>query len=39
MMGAYEIAFLPHGGGLDDQDWEWVEDIERIVYALNIAQG
>lgn len=35
LMGAYEIAFLPSSGGIDEQDWEWVEDIEKIIYSLN----
>ena len=33
--GRYEIAFLPGAGGLDDQDWEWVEDIEFVKNEFN----
>ncbi|MGL4933925.1 MAG: hypothetical protein ACRC51_00490 [Cetobacterium sp.] len=39
IMGNYEIAFLPLGGGLDEQDWEWVEDAEMIISALNRAKS
>lgn len=35
MMGNYEIAFLPVNGGIDEQDWEWVENIQMIISALN----
>lgn len=38
MMGNYEIAFLPKTGGMDEQDWDWVEDIELIITALNRAK-
>ena len=36
IMGAYEIAFLPIAAGIDEQDWEWVEDIQMVRNALNI---
>lgn len=39
MMGSYEIAFLPLSGGLDEQDWEWVETIDMVIYALNRAKN
>ncbi|MGL5122553.1 MAG: hypothetical protein ACRC6K_00085 [Fusobacteriaceae bacterium] len=35
MMGNYEIAFLPYSGGLLDQEWDWVDDIETILRCLN----
>lgn len=35
MSGRFEIAFLPEAGGLDNQDWEWVEDIELIKNGFN----
>ncbi|MGL6024487.1 MAG: hypothetical protein ACRC0F_07720 [Cetobacterium sp.] len=35
MMGNYEIAFLPISGGMDEQDAEWVDEIEIIIAALN----
>lgn len=33
--GNFEIAFLPNSGGLDEQDWEWVEDIQIIKCEFN----
>ncbi|MEG0729787.1 MAG: hypothetical protein RR191_05600 [Cetobacterium sp.] len=39
MMGMYEIGFLPKSGGLDEQDWDWVEDVELIISALNRANN
>lgn len=33
--GRFDIAFLPTSGGLDDQDWEWVEDIEFVKNEFN----
>lgn len=33
--GRYDIGFLQNNGGLDDQDWEWVEDIEFIKNEFN----
>lgn len=35
MSGRFEIAFLPEAGGLDNQDWEWVEDIELVKNIFN----
>lgn len=36
MTGRYELGFLQTGGGLDDQDWEWVEDVNLICETFNI---
>lgn len=33
--GNFEIAFLQKAGGLDDQDWDWVEDIELVKTEFN----
>lgn len=33
--GNFEIAFLPKSGGIDEQDWEWVEDIQLVKYEFN----
>lgn len=33
--GNFEIAFLPISGGIDEQDWEWVEDIQLVKYEFN----
>lgn len=39
IMGNYEIAFLQRKGGMDEQDWDWIEDIELIISALNRAKS
>lgn len=33
--GNFDIAFLPMAGGMDEQDWEWVEDIQIVKYEFN----
>jgi hypothetical protein len=38
-MGNYEIAFLPISGGMDEQECDWVEDAEMIIFALNRAKS
>lgn len=35
MTGYCEIGYLASSGGLDDQEWEWVEDILIIKDILN----
>lgn len=35
MTGKYEVSFLQHSGGLDDQDWDWVEDTQLICELFN----
>lgn len=33
--GNFDIAFLPESGGLDEQDWEWLEDILIVKTEFN----
>lgn len=35
LSGRYEIAFLHGSGGLDDQEWEWVEEVYLICEIFN----
>lgn len=37
--GGFRISFLPEKGGLDEQNAIWVEDIERLIEALNKAMN
>lgn len=38
LSGRYEIAFLRSSGGLDDQEWEWLEDVNLICDIFNSLQ-
>lgn len=35
LTGCYEIGFLQNSGGLDDQEWEWLEDMLIIKEIYN----